>query len=683
MRFNKYVNKLFQQHLAINRYLLFISALAVMLYLFPAKKHFQYHFRKGQVWQYDDYYAPFDFGILKTQDEINEEKQELENNKWWYFNYSDTITAQTLHAAARWKQQVIISHNLNKGSFPKLWRNLIQKYKNGYIGEKIPASNIRKIRIVRGRDIYDMPADEILSPGEAESIFYSLSSLISGDGASSDSLMHHIKTMWKPNLVFNEGLTREMFEQSLAQITPTVGFVTKGSLLVSKGAIIDAEKYKILQSVKKEYESQAGLSSSFWLWGAYFSLIGLTLFMLYFFVKQYRPEIFNHLSEIAFVLFNMVMMVFITVIVLRYKPAYLYIVPYALLPLIIKAFFDSRLGLFVHVLTVLILGFIVPNGFEFIFIQIIAGIVTILSVSEMNKRANLFISVLKITLVYLFSYLAFSVLTEGDISGLSWWNPVMFMLNGLITVSLVIPLIFSFEKVFGLVSDESLRELSDTNSKLLRELNEKAPGTFQHSMQVANLAEAAAKEIGANALLIRVGALYHDLGKMLNPMFFTENQTTHVNPHNELSPHDSASIIIDHVINGVELAQKNKLPDRVIDFIRTHHGTGLVYYFYKKALEETPEGKVNQEDFRYPGPIPYSRETAILMMCDAAEAATKSLSQPTAATISELIDKIIQGQMDDGQYNNADITFKEIETIKKVIKKKLNSIYHVRIAYPE
>jgi hypothetical protein len=217
---------------------------------------------------------------------------------------------------------------------------------------------------------------------------------------------------------------------------------------------------------------------------------------------------------------------------------------------------------------------------------------------------------------------------------------------------------------------------------LLRELNEKAPGTFQHSMQVANLAEASANEIGANAMLVRTGALYHDIGKMINPMYFIENQSTSVNPHNELPPLDSAEIIIDHVLKGVEMAKKNGLPDRVIDFIRTHHGTTMVYYFYKKQQELTPEG-INKKDFTYPGPIPFSKETAILMMCDACEAASKSIKDPTALLIDELVEKVINGQMNQGQYMNSNITFKEIKTIKKVIKKKLNNIYHLRIEYPE
>jgi putative nucleotidyltransferase with HDIG domain len=356
------------------------------------------------------------------------------------------------------------------------------------------------------------------------------------------------------------------------------------------------------------------------------------------------------------------------------------VVPLSLLPIVLKAFFDARLALFTHVLTVLLLGFVVPNSFEFIYLQMIAGIVTILTVSELYKRANLFISVGQITLIYMLTYFAFSIIHEGNISQMNWRYFVLFALNGVLSF-LSLFFIWMYEKMFGLVSDVTLLELSNTNSKLLRELNEKAPGTFQHSMQVANLAEAAANEIGANSMLVRTGALYHDIGKIVSPMYFTENQATSVNPHDELPPKDSAKIIIDHVSQGILLAKRNGLPDRIIDFIRTHHGTSTVYYFYKKAAEGNLEG-VETEDFQYPGPIPFSKETAILMMSDTAEAASKSLKDPSAQAIDALIDKITDRQMADGQFRNAAITFREIETIKKVLKKKLKNIYHVRIEYP-
>jgi len=359
---------------------------------------------------------------------------------------------------------------------------------------------------------------------------------------------------------------------------------------------------------------------------------------------------------------------------------YLYVVPLCVLPIILKTFFDPRLGLFVHVLTVLILGFIVPNSFEFIFLQILAGIVTILSVRELYKRTNLFITVAQITGVYIFGYIAFHIIHEGGVESIQFTTIGFFVLNGMITL-FVQPLVYIYEKTFGLVSDVSLLELSDTNSPLLKEMSNVAPGTFNHSLQVANLAEAAANEIGADAMLVRVGALYHDIGKMLNPMYFTENQISSVNPHDELSPVDSAKIIIDHVIDGIEMAKKNNLPDRLIDFIRTHHGQTQVYYFYKKAQEL--DENVDIKNFTYPGPLPFSKETAILMMADSVEAASKSLKNPTYEEISDFVERIIDMQMTANQFSNSNITFKDILDIKKTLKKKLTNIYHLRIEYPE
>jgi putative nucleotidyltransferase with HDIG domain len=348
--------------------------------------------------------------------------------------------------------------------------------------------------------------------------------------------------------------------------------------------------------------------------------------------------------------------------------------------LVFKAFFDARLGLFAHVLTVLLLGFIVPNSYEYMFLQIIAGIVTILTVSELYKRANLFISVGQITLIYIISYFAFFVIHEGSVIDLNFETFGLFVLCGLATL-FVQPLIYIYEKLFGLVSDVSLLELSDTNTKLLKEFSNKAPGTFHHSLNVANLAESSANEIGANAMLVRVGALYHDIGKMKNPTYFSENQSTGINPHDELSPKESSKVIIDHVIDGIEIAKKNNLPDRVIDFIRTHHGTSLVYYFYSKEKELDED--LDKEVFRYPGPRPFSKETAILMMCDSVEAASKSLKEPSTPKIDKFVETIVGKQMESGQFLNANITFKEIQSVKKVIKNKLANIFHLRIEYPE
>ena len=470
-------------------------------------------------------------------------------------------------------------------------------------------------------------------------------------------------------------------EDRINQISPVRGQVEKGTLIISKGDIIQGDKLAMLETLELEYKSQVWTESNYiWVISAYTALVALALLMLLLFLRKYRYEIFLDNNKITFIFFNILLMVFLTTLVIGSNSAYVYIVPLCILPLILKAFFDARLGLFAHVITVLLLGFIVPNNYEYMFLQIIAGIVTILTVSELYKRANLFISVGQITIIYIIAYFSFYLIQEGSIEGLKWENFLLFVICGLATL-FVQPLIYLYEKLFGLVSDVSLLELTDTNTKLLKKLSDKAPGTYHHSINVANLAEACANEINANSMLVRVGALYHDIGKMSNPKFFTENQSNINNPHDQLSPKESAEIIIGHVLNGVEIAKKYKLPARVINFIRTHHGTSTIRYFFNKQKEI--DSKFDIKDFKYKGPIPFNKETAILMMCDSVEAASKSLREPTSDKINSFVNSIISNQVDEGQFLDSEITFKEIESIKKILKHKLANMYHVRIEYPE
>ena len=340
--------------------------------------------------------------------------------------------------------------------------------------------------------------------------------------------------------------------------------VKENAIIISKGEVVEGDKFQKLQSLKELYASQVWNESNYnWIVLGYVILVVLALLMLILFLKKYRISIYKNNRKFTFIFFNVIIMIFITTVILKYQPAYLYIVPLCILPLILKAFFDARLGLFTHVITVLLLGFIVPNSYEYMFLQIIAGIITILTVSELYKRVNLFISVAQITGVYIVAYFSFYIIHEGNIVELRWETFGLFILCGL-AMLFAQPLIYIYEKTFGLVSDVSLLELSDTNSKLLKLLADKAPGTFHHSLNVANLAEAAANEIGANAMLTRVGALYHDIGKMKEPTYFIENQSNGINPHNELGPKESARIIIDHVLNGIEIAKKYNIPDKQV-----------------------------------------------------------------------------------------------------------------------
>jgi len=686
---SEFVNKLYRNNSIIYKIILFILTTIAIVYLFPKGGQFKYDFSNGQLWKYDNLYAPFDFAIQKTADEISSEKKEITANATQYFDYDTKIVTEVNETFVKKIYSINAKDSLTDEevkSLKRIGEKVLQKvYEQGFLEDlttDVISKNDEIIALKKDKVVTDVLFKNLLTTKDILSIINASLGKKPYD-FKQEILLSILVNSIKPNVFYDKEFTTKIINNQLKNISLTQGKVATGELIILKGGIVEGKKLAILNSLKAESESKIWTESNYnWIVLGYTILVSLALLMLLLFLHKYRIEIFNNNNKVTFIFFNVFAIIFVQTLVIKYNSDYLYVVPLSILPIIIKAFFDARLGLFTHVLTVLLLGYIVPNSFEFIYLHIIAGIVTILTVSELYKRANLFISVAQITFIYMLTYFAFSVIKEGNASQLNFDYFILFAANGLLSFLSII-LIYLYEKVFGLVSDVTLLELSNTNTKLLREFNEKAPGTFQHSMQVANLAEAAANEIGANSMLVRTGALYHDIGKMYNPLYFVENQTTGVNPHSDLSPRDSAKIILDHVIKGIELAKKYNLPDRVIDFIRTHHGTTTTYYFYKKEQELNPDSKIDIKQFQYQGPIPFSKETAILMMCDSSEAASKSIKNPTAQSISDLIDKIIEKQMADNQFLNSDITFREIKIIKKVIKKKLMNMYHLRVDYPE
>ncbi|MEM6515869.1 MAG: HDIG domain-containing metalloprotein [Bacteroidota bacterium] len=677
------VNKWYKGHALLYKILLFVSTTFLIVYLFPKSGRFKYNFDKGKPWQSENLLAPFGFAIKKSAEELDQERDEVRESSPMFF---DITVSSKNNVYNRFEEQFqYVFPDSVVSSKPELYSigksTLDEIYKVGLLDENYNFRPDKSIILLDGQvqilkaqfsDLTKADGFKALLENKLESAEYSKVRPV---------FVSFFFDIVEPNISLNESLTQTALDEKLNNILTVRGSIEKGTLIISKGEIVEGNKFDVLRSLEAEYESQIWSASDYNLViFAYALLVALALLMLLLFLRKYRYEVFLDNTKVTFIFFNILLMVLLTTLVVNYNSEFVYVVPLCILPLVLKAFFDARLGLFAHVLTVLLLGFVVPNNTEYIFLQIIAGIVTILTVSELYKRANLFISVGQITLIYMIAYFAFYVIHEGSITNIDLRTFGFFVLCGLATL-FVQPLIYIYEKLFGLVSDVSLLELSDTNTKLLKELSNKAPGTFHHSLNVANLAEASANEIGANAMLIRVGALYHDIGKMKNPTFFTENQATGLNPHDELSSRESSKVIIDHVIDGIEIAKKNNLPDRVIDFIRTHHGTSMVYYFYMK--EKSLDENTMEDDFRYPGPKPFSKETAILMMCDSVEAASKSLKEPSTAKLDKFVENIITKQMDDGQFLNANITFKEIQLIKKVLKAKLANIFHLRIEYPE
>ncbi|MGX1930611.1 HD family phosphohydrolase [Flagellimonas sp. 2504JD4-2] len=662
------------------KYFLYIVTVALIVFFFPKGGKFKYEFQKGKPWQYENLYAPIDFSIKKTEEEIANEQQSLRENKVDYYAFDATVPSNVKEALEQDLQGFSVANSFSNVQSELLLNTGLGVVDSVYalgIFRELPSAS--SVLVIKNNEAKPLSVNSYYDLGRAKELVGRI--LLNRNDQIAAILGNALPRLLEANLAYDKALTEKALADELGRVSITRGEVSEGSLIIAKGEVVEAENFKILSSLKDEFESELWRGSNYYyIILGYTILVALVLIMLFLFLKRYRKNIFENNNKVTFIFVNIVLMVLATTLMVKNNESYVFVVPLCILPLVLKNFFDARLGLFVHVLTVLILGFVVPNSFEYIFLQTIAGIVTILTASELYKRANLFISVGQITLIYIVGYFAFHAIHEGNLDNIEWILFGVFVLNGLLTL-FAQPLIYIYEKIFGLISDVSLLELSDTNSKLLKELSDKAPGTFHHSLQVANLAEAAANEIGANAMLVRVGALYHDIGKMDNPTFFTENQITSVNPHDDLPPRESAKIIIDHVIHGIEIARKNNLPDRIIDFLRTHHGTTLVFYFFKRQQEL--EGEANEDNFRYPGPIPFSKETAILMMADAVEAASKSLKNPTYSIIDEFVEKIVKGQMQANQFLNANITLKEIEKVKKVLKQKLTNIYHLRVEYPE
>lgn len=660
------------------RALLCVVTTAIVVYLLPRGASFQYEIQEGKPWQYETLLAPYDFPIQKSEEELSIEKEALEANIPRYFSVQDKVVSTFLSSFDQYASTLPASPEFN--AILINWRTVMEEiYAKGIIADAQFISFDESIALVKNTSQTTVSISDLYSEKQAkDTLLKQLTEF--GNDVLSETTLQYLLSLVVPSISYNDDLTRQFKAEAVAAIIPVRGLVTKGTRIIAKGEVVEGEKLQKLQSLQQEFESQTWTqSNTIWIILGYSLLVLIPVLLLFVFLWRTRKTFFENNKRLTFLCLNVLLMVLLTKVAVDIDPQYVYAVPICMLPLLMRTFFDTRVALFTLMITLFLIAFLVPNSYEFIYLQIMAGILASLTVTDLYRRAKLFISVGLIVGLYAVSYIAFTLIHDGNLLQLSYDVLLLFVVNGL-AILFVQPLIYIFEKLFGLVSDASLLELSDTNSRLLRELADKAPGTFQHSLQVANIAEAAANAIGANTLLTRVGALYHDVGKMKNPVFFSENQATY-NPHDDLEPEVSAKIIIDHVLNGIVSARKSKLPDRVIDFIRTHHGTTTVLYFFQQAKQNNSD--VEKGQYEYPGPKPFSKETAIVMISDGVEAASKSLKEPTAEKIFTFVDKIVQRLMDEKQFLEANITLREIETIKRVLSEKLISSYHLRVSYPE
>jgi len=670
-------------HENILKALIVIAAVSLIALFLPHKVRYKFDIQKGKVWQNEDLVSPFDFPIYKDADSLKSEKNRVITAVLPYF-VVDTIVFGDLLESFYDQLEASDLNDETKSRFQEAGEQILADiYGKGIISisETEPVGPAGMLSLVRGKTVFSRVVDDFFTAVSAKTYLDRQAAEMLAD--ESELFLQLLSDAITPNVFYDRQLTEQVRLQTGNEVLSTRGMVTKGEVIIARGQLVNDEKYLLLESLKKAsglQEPDKQTTREIFL--GQLMIIAISLTVLMTFLGLLRKDIYANNRKVLLIMTMIVLVVAAFTAAMRMHELSLYVVPVCILPVVIRVFFDTRLALFTHVITVLILGSVAPNGYEFVFMQIIAGMVTIFSITNLRKRAHLFAATGMIFLSYLVTYSALTIIQEGSIFQMDYTQILWLSGNVLLTL-FSYPLIFVLEKVFGLTSDVSLMELTDSNAPLLRELSVKAPGTFQHSMQVANLAEAAAYSIGGNTLLVRVGALYHDIGKMEMPLYFIENQSTGVNPHDDLSFDESASIIISHVIKGIEVARKHKLPDLVIDFIRTHHGTSMVQYFYQSFLKNYPEQMVDEDDFRYPGPLPFSKETAVLMMADSVEAASRSLVKPDADAISNLVDRIIDNQIEQQQYINSDITFRDISAVKKIFKKMLKSIYHVRVEYPK
>jgi cyclic-di-AMP phosphodiesterase PgpH len=694
----------------------FVVTSVVVVYLLPREGKFMFEYQKGGFWKHEDLTAPFSFPVYKSVKELAQERDSAIQGFHPIFIHNQEISDQRIQELGEDFSAGWVEYSIDKLKIPsrEVYRNdkrylvnrqleyeyrlylisLVREiYRKGIIdlapleeNGKVPFT---EITLVRGNVAEDCALSNLYTPKSAYE--YISERLKSSIPKKSTLPVHKYDAFFQDfelnnylfiNVTYDEVKSKNLKKSLISDISLTRGLIQEGQGIISRGEFITNDKFMILESLRQEYERNLGFMARQLVIVGKFILVLASFIVLYLFIKSFRKEILDSNVKISFILLTMVLMILIASTTLKLNVISIYFVPFTMLPIILKTFFDSRLALFVHVITVLLVGFFVPNGFEFVFLNVIAGMVAIISLTNVYRRSKFVITSIYVILTYSLIYLGIALVQEGDLAHIELKYFRWFAGNGLLLL-VTYPLIYMFEKTFGFISDATLMELSDTNQPLLRKLAELAPGTFQHSLQVANLAEDAVFHIGGNPLLVRAGALYHDIGKMDDSIYFIENQSTNINPHDNLNFEQSARIIIDHVRKGVELARKNKLPEPLVDFIRTHHGTSTVQYFYRSFLSKYPEAEVDVKKFSYPGPRPMSKETAIVMMADSVEAASRSIQSITESTIDKLVESIINTQMTEEQYNDAQITFKDITTVRDVFKKRLRNIYHVRISYPQ
>ena len=663
--------------------LIFIATVSVIVYFLPNEGKFNYQFDINKPWKYGLLQASFDFPIYKNDMQVQKEQDSILATYQPYFHIEKNVEKNMIEKL-REDYNKTLRHSLPGTDYVRyIERMLKELYRNGIIAgndlTRMEEDSITAIRTVEQNTATSRLVEQLYTVKDAYEYLLNADTTHYKKKVLQQCNLNNYIT---PNLIYDEPKSEAAQKDLLSNISYANGFVLNGQKIIDRGEIVNEQTYNILESLRKEWEKRSeSLQEKRLTLAGQILYVGIFLFCFMVYLDLFRADYYDRKGSLTLLFALIVLFPVIASVMVSQSLSSIYIVPFAMIPIIVRIFLDSRTAFMAHVTIILLCSITLRFPHEFILLQVVAGMVSIYSLRELSQRSQLLRTALVVFASYALLYFAFELIHEDDLTKLNTRMYIYFMINGILLL-FAYPLLFILEKTFGFTSNVTLVELSNINNSLLREMSEIAPGTFQHSLQMANLAAEAANKIGAKSQLVRTGALYHDIGKMVNPAFFTENQSG-VNPHKSLNYEQSAQVIISHITDGLKLAEKHNLPKVIKDFISTHHGRGLTKYFYISYKNEHPDEEVDTEKFRYPGPNPFTKEQAILMMADSVEAASRSLPEYTEESIGTLVDKIIDAQVTEGFFKECPITFKDIALVKALFKEKLKTMYHTRISYPE
>lgn len=657
------------------RVLVCVCAAIVITYFYPHPESSHYNYEEGRPWNYAKLIAPFDIPIHADSTVMREARDSLEASFIPVYEINQQMVDTVIAGLPK-----LPGTNYHNQLAARLRRIYASGVVDSQTRDKIEANELPKVRILEKNVLSLMSAEKFISPRD---IYMLLDSTITDAGLHQYFTSAKLQNLLRPNIVYNAAESRRHYDYDYLTLTADRGVIQQGQTIIDKGAIVSPQDFTNLRTYESMLEDRVSKDSqSDWLMLlGQFVYVVLLLSALYIYLLIYSPAIYDNMRAFVFVMALLTLFFLLAVALNTFISSGIYIVPMAMVPVLVLVFFDGRTALMVSAVATMICAAITSFPLEFIFLQFCAAAAAVYSLRELSQRSQLLRTACFVAIAYALSYISLELLMNGTFEGFSWRMLVYLGVNSALT-SMAYVFMSAIEKAFGFVSVVTLVELADINNPLLRKLNDECPGTFQHSISVSNLASDAAKRIGANEQLVRAGALYHDVGKINNPAFFTENQHG-VNPHDALAPEQSARIVVAHVTDGLKRADKAGLPEIIKDFIREHHGRGKAKYFYYTYCSQHPDEQVDPTPFTYPGPNPRSRETSVLMMADAVEAASRSLQEHTPESITALVNKIIDGQIADGLFDESPISFRDIPIIKEAFIKRLKTIYHSRITYPD